>query len=118
MRIKNATWPLYLRNFLPVTARDLAIVGYCLLAERGSLPAFSEVLRRWGRMLAKRRVIQGRRRVSHAYLQSWFRFRPTTVPVTLPSGLAPTLTASLNREAYPILTLRTTRAEPGQVPPL
>ena len=118
MRIKNATWPLYLRNFIPVTARDLAIVAYCLLAEQGSLPAFPEVLRRWQRTLAKRRVIQRRRRVSHAYLQSWFRFRPTTVPVALPSADAPAVPASANREAFPILPLRNTRPEPGQVPPL
>lgn len=112
MRLKNATWPLYLRHFLPVTARDLAIVAYCLFAERGSLPAFSEVVRRWRGMLAKRRVIQRRRCVSHAYLQSWFRFRPTTVPVAVPSAGAPAVPASANREAYPILPLRTTRPEP------
>jgi GT2 family glycosyltransferase len=111
MRMKNATWPLYLRNFVPVTARDLAIVAYCLLAERGSLPAFSTALRSWKKMLAKRRIIQRRRRVTNSYLQSWFHFRPTTVPVTA-------LPAPANREAYPVLPLRTTRPEPGRVPPL
>lgn len=111
MRLKNATWPLYLRNFLPVTARDLAIVAYCLLLEHGSLRAFPAVLRSWKKMLAKRRVIQRRRRVSNAYLQSWFRFRPAIVPVAA-------VPAPADRQAYPVLPLRTTRPEPGQVPPL
>lgn len=111
MRLKNATWPLYLRNFLAVTARDLSIVTYCLLAERGSLPAFREVARHWRRMLAKRRVIQRRRRVTHSYLRSWFRFRPTTVPVTA-------VPAPVNRGTYPVLPFRATRPEPEQVPPL
>jgi GT2 family glycosyltransferase len=117
MRLKNATWPLYLRNFLAVTARDLAIVGYCLLAERGSLPAFGEVLRNWRRMLSKRRIIQSRRRVSHDYLSSWFRFRPVTLPATLPAGTraAP---ASPTREPYSVLPLQPTRPEAGQAPPL
>ncbi|OFW40024.1 MAG: glycosyl transferase family 2 [Acidobacteria bacterium RIFCSPLOWO2_12_FULL_60_22] len=118
MRIKNVTWPLYVRNFLPVTARDFSILVYCLVAERSSLPAFGSVLRLWRRMLAKRRIIQQRRRVSHAYLQSWFRFRPVTAPVELSGSDSQTLSAPLNRDAYPILPLRTTRAEPGQFPHL
>ena len=81
MRIKNATLRLYLRNFLPATARDIGILAYCLLAERKSLGAFSFVLRNWRRTLLKRRIIQQRRRVSDAYLQNWFRFWPVTAPV-------------------------------------
>ena len=118
MRIKNVTWLLYLRNFLPVTARDIAIVAYCLAVERSSLPAFRAVLQNWRRMLAKRRLIQQRRRVSHDYLRSWFRFRPRTVPVELPRSDAQPASVPPNREPYPILPLRTTRAEPGRIPPL
>jgi len=118
MRIKNVTWPLYLRHFLPVTFRDFSILAYCLVFEHGSLPAFPAVIRKWRRMLSKRRVIQQRRRVSHAYLQSWFRFRPTLVPVTLPQLEAPPVPAPSSREPYPILPLRTTRPEPGRIPPL
>jgi len=84
MRMKNTTWPLYLRNFLPVTARDLGILFYCLVAEQSSLGAFAAVLRIWKRTWAKRRLIQQRRRVSDANLRKWFRFRPVTEPVTLP----------------------------------
>ena len=118
MRIKNVTWPLYLRNLLPVMIRDVSILAYCLVLERGSLAAFLAVLRLWRRMLAKRRVMQQRRRVSHAYLQSWFRFQPTTVPVVLPQWEATPAPALASREPYPILPLRTTRPEPGRLPPL
>jgi GT2 family glycosyltransferase len=81
MRMKNATAPLYLRNALPATVRDLGIVMYCLLREHSSLSAFPFLVRNWQRVVAKRRVIQQRRRVSEAYMQSWFRFRPVTFPV-------------------------------------
>jgi GT2 family glycosyltransferase len=118
MRIKNVTWPLYVQNFLPVLVRDLGILAYCLVVERSSLAAFPTVIRHWRRTLAKRRVIQHRRRVSHTYLQSWFRFRPTTVPVTLPQGEAPPAATPASRGAYPILPLGTTRPEPGRIPPL
>jgi GT2 family glycosyltransferase len=80
MRMKNATAPLYLRNFVPTTARDFGILGYCLIRERRSLSAFSFLWENWSRIWAKRRSIQQRRRVSDAYLQQWFHFRPTTLP--------------------------------------
>ena len=118
MRMKNVTWPLYLRNFVPVTVRDFGILVYCLLAEHGSLPAFPAVFQQWRRMLSKRRLIQQRRRVSHAYLRSWFRFRPTVVPVTLPRSEGHPVPVLPDREPYPILPLRTTRPEPGPLPPL
>jgi len=84
MRIKNAGLSVYLRNFLPVTARDLAIVLYCLIAERESLPAFASVARLWQRTFQKRRAIQQRRRASEAYIRSWFGFRPVTRPMEIP----------------------------------
>ena len=37
MRIKNITPGLYLRNFLPITIRDIGIIAYCLVVERTSL---------------------------------------------------------------------------------
>jgi len=84
MRIKNATFSLYLRHFLPVTLRDFGVLFYCLLTERSSLAAFFSVGRLWPRMLAKRRVIQERRKVSDDYIESWFGFRPVTLPVQIP----------------------------------
>jgi GT2 family glycosyltransferase len=81
MRMKNATAPLYLRNSLPATVRDLGILLYCVFRERSSLAAFSFLIRNWSRVMAKRHAIQGRRRVSEAYMQRWFRFRPVAVPL-------------------------------------
>lgn len=80
MRIKNITAGLYLRYFLPITARDLCVLGYCLLVERSSLEAFRLVARNWRRALAKRRWILGRRRVSDHELARWFRYRPVAEP--------------------------------------
>ena len=80
MRIKNASLPLLLRNALPVAFRDGGILAYCLLREQSSLSAFTYIAKNWSRILAKRRSIQQRRRVSEAYIQQWFRFRPVTLP--------------------------------------
>ena len=81
MRIKNITPGLYLRNLLPITVRDLGIVAYCLLIERTSLPAFSILARDFSRVLRKRRLIQARRCVDDAYMATWFRYRPVSVPL-------------------------------------
>ena len=103
MRMKNVTGSLYLRNFLPVTAWDIGVLLYCMAAERSSLSAFASVFRGWRRTLAKRRFIQQRRRVSNAYMQSWFRFHPVTLPVeisaTVHSDLSP---APGGRSAVPV----------------
>ena len=80
MRIKNITPGLYLRNFLPITVRDLGIVAYCLLIEHTSLRAFYYLARDFGSVMRKRRLIQARRRVDDAYMASWFRYRPVSVP--------------------------------------
>lgn len=80
MRIKNATFGLYLVNLFTVTVRDLGILAYCLVSERGSLAGLGFVLRNWSRIMAKRRIIQQRRRVSDDYMKAWFRFQPVTFP--------------------------------------
>ena len=118
MRVKNVTFPLYWRNFLAVTARDIAILVYCLLAEQHSLRAFAAVGRSWRRALAKRRIIQLRRRVSDAYLQGWFRFHPVIVPADLDLLAKPNLSLSLNRGTRSLLPLPATPAKPGQLPQL
>jgi hypothetical protein len=84
MRIKNATWPLYLRHLVPVTYRDLGVLAYCLLSERSSLAAFPKVVQLWRRTVAKRRVLQQRRKASDAYMEQWFGVRPVILPVDLP----------------------------------
>ncbi len=84
MRVKNITPGLYLRHFLPITLRDIGILGYCLTLERSSLRAFYYVARDFKKTLAKRRSIQARRRVDEAYLARWFRFKPTSEPFEKP----------------------------------
>ncbi len=81
MRIKNITPGLYMRNFLPITVRDLGILAYCLLIEHTSLPAFYYLARDFRGVMSKRRLIQARRRVDEVYMASWFRYRPVSVPL-------------------------------------
>ena len=47
MRLKNITTGVYLRNLLPITLRDIGILGYCLLVEHSSLKAFYLFVRDW-----------------------------------------------------------------------
>lgn len=81
MRVKNVTPGVYLRNFVPITLRDVGILGYCLLFEHFSLKAFYLLARDFRKTLAKRRVIQSRRRVDDDYLMKWFRFEPVSEPL-------------------------------------
>ncbi len=80
MRIKNITGDLYRRYWLPITFRDLVVLGCCLLYEHYSLKAFWHVLRSWPRLLAKRRWIMSRKRVSDDYMAGWFHYDPVSRP--------------------------------------
>lgn len=80
MRIKNITGDLYRRYWLPITFRDLVVLGCCLLYEHYSLKAFWHVLRSWPRLLAKRRWIMARKRVSDDYMAAWFHYDPVSRP--------------------------------------
>ena len=80
MRIKNMTTDLYRRNWVAITARDVLVIGACLLYEHSSLKAFSFVFRNWKSALAKRREIMNRRRVGDVDLASWFSFQPVSRP--------------------------------------
>lgn len=73
MRIKNEGLYLALRNAPFELARDLVIIAAVLTVERTSLPAFPWLWRNRKRILAKRREIQRRRRVSDRALARWFR---------------------------------------------
>jgi GT2 family glycosyltransferase len=84
MRTKNITPGVYLRNLVPITVRDAGILAYCLLVEHSSLKAFYLFMKDWQRVLAKRRVIQQRRRVDDAYMKQWFRFQPVSMPLKEP----------------------------------
>jgi GT2 family glycosyltransferase len=89
MRIKNMTGDLYRRNWLSITARDIAVIGCCLVREHSSLKAFWYLARNWRRFVTKRRDIMRRRRVSDEYIATWFHYTPVSKPV--PNGTAAAL---------------------------
>ena len=96
MRMKNASSDLYWRNWLSITARDLTVIACCLLWEHTSLKAFWFLARNWRRVFEKRREIQRRRRVSHAYIASWFKYSPVSkqAPKRLPRLVSSSETAN------------------------
>lgn len=73
LRLKNEGAYLALRNAPFELARDLAVLLAALTFERTSLPAFLWLWRNRARVLAKRRAIQQRRKVSDRELARWFR---------------------------------------------
>ena len=73
LRLKNEGLYLALRNAPFELARDLVTIVAVLTIERTSLPAFGWLWRNRKRILAKRRAIQSRRRVSDRALAEWFR---------------------------------------------
>jgi GT2 family glycosyltransferase len=88
MRIKNVTPGLYRRFWLPMTARDLLVLGGSLLWEPTSLAAFWHILRCLPRALYRRRLIMCRRRISDEALAAWFCFEPAAIPVGQPVHVA------------------------------
>jgi GT2 family glycosyltransferase len=87
LRIKNISADLYRRNWLQITGRDLVVVACCILWEHSSLKAFWFIATNYGRVLAKRKLIQERRRVDVDYMASWFSFEPVSKPA--PKKFAP-----------------------------
>ena len=73
LRLKNEGLYLALRNAPFELARDLVAIAAVLTVERSSLPAFAWLWKNRRRILARRREIQRRRRVSDRALASWFR---------------------------------------------
>jgi GT2 family glycosyltransferase len=73
LRLKNEGAYLALRNAPFELARDLVVLAAALTIERTSLPAFPWLWRNRARVLAKRREIQRRRKVSDQVLARWFR---------------------------------------------
>lgn len=73
LRLKNEGWYLALRNAPLELLRDAIVLLAALTIERTSLPAFGWLWRNRARVLAKRRVIQRRRKVSDRELAGWFR---------------------------------------------
>ena len=73
LRIKNEGAYLALRNAPFELTRDLVVLLAALTIERTSLPAFGWLWRNRRSVLAKRREIQRRRKVSDRELARWFR---------------------------------------------
>ncbi|MDQ6803062.1 MAG: glycosyltransferase family 2 protein [Acidobacteriota bacterium] len=73
LRLKNEGAYLAIRNAPFELARDLVVIGAALTIERSSFPALRWLWRNRRRILAKRREIQKRRRVSDRQLAEWFR---------------------------------------------
>jgi len=82
MRINNLSARQYLRHLLPITFRDLLVLGGCLVRERSSLRAFTLVLKSLRKAWRKRRIISNRRRVSEAYMAHWFSRQPVSFPAS------------------------------------
>jgi hypothetical protein len=72
LRLKNEGAYLALRNLPFELARDVVVLLAALTIERSSLPAFAWLWRNRRRVLAKRREIQQRRKVSDRELARWF----------------------------------------------
>lgn len=72
LRLKNQGAYLALRNAPFELFRDLVVLLAALTIERSSLPAFSWLWRNRARILAKRREVQRRRKVSDRQLARWF----------------------------------------------
>jgi GT2 family glycosyltransferase len=81
MRIKNMTPGLARRYWLPMTLRDVVVLGGCLLVEPTSLQAFWRLARCLGRALERRRLIMRRRTASDRDLARWFSFQPVAQPL-------------------------------------
>src|SRR5437667_11125085 len=75
MRVKNISSDLYRRNWFSITARDIVVVGACLLREQTSLKAFWYLARHWRRVMAKRKMIQARRVASTEVIRAWFSYQ-------------------------------------------
>jgi len=73
LRLKNEGAYLALRNAPFELFRDVVTIAAVLTIERTSLPAFRWLWRNRKRILAKRRAIQLRRKVSDRELARWFR---------------------------------------------
>ncbi|HZR65099.1 MAG TPA: glycosyltransferase family 2 protein [Terriglobales bacterium] len=80
MRAKNISARLYLRLFFPITLRDLLIVGYCMLRNRGLLSGLRFLWSRRKSIVEKRRWIQSHRKVSDNVLARWFNNHPHSIP--------------------------------------
>ena len=72
LRVYHQTPGNLLKTLLPTLTRDLLALGYVLLREPSSLPAYAWLWRHRRRLARRRRSIQARRRRPAAELDRWF----------------------------------------------
>jgi GT2 family glycosyltransferase len=72
LRIKNLDTGTYIRNFIPITLRDIAAIVYVLLVEWSSLPGIPLLLRAIPKARAARRTLRNQRRRSPREIRRWF----------------------------------------------
>lgn len=75
LRIYHQTAGNLVRTFVPTLIRDLQALGYVLLREHTSIPAYSWLWRNRRDLLRRRRLIQDRRTVPAAEIDRWFRIQ-------------------------------------------
>ena len=72
LRIKNMDTGTYVRNFVPVTFRDIAAISYVIVREWGSLPGIPRLIRAVPKALTERRILKKRRRTPPPEIRRWF----------------------------------------------
>jgi len=81
MRIKNQSIQLLLRDIFPLVWRDLLVIGYVVLVEHSSLPAFTELIKLLPKTIRKRRQIMLKKSVNNLYISQWFADKPVAFPI-------------------------------------
>jgi GT2 family glycosyltransferase len=97
MRAKNISLDLYVRLLLPVTARDLLILGYCVLFNRGLLSGLNLFWSKRESLREKREWVQAHRRISDRELAHWFANSPRSIPMHSLAGCGVTNPVSVKR---------------------
>ena len=82
LRAYHQTWGNALRTAVPTLWRDLLAIGWVLLRERSSLPAYGWLWRRRRQILRRRREIQSRRTEPSHRLDAWFATSALPLPET------------------------------------
>ena len=75
MRVKNMDSGTYVRNFFPITIRDILALGYVILWEWTSLPGIPLLLKCLPKALSDRRLLKQHRRIQPCEIRRWFTGR-------------------------------------------
>lgn len=84
LRIKNMPIGCLLRHFPAIAARDLLVIGYTLLQEKKSIPAFLYLANHWTNYYRRRRLIARKSRIPPQDIEKWIGWRPRAFPFLPP----------------------------------